>query len=721
VLLGDQGPFRTLDDLESSRIVVLLRHLAAPFPSASLAALRRILGSASIDDLRAATASRRDVVWALEELLWREDTFEGAAALLLRLAIAENETWGNNATQTWVETFQTFLGRTAAGAISRARVLRRAATSTNPFERCLVANALNAALKSESIHRAGMPPSEVEGIPSSEWVPATNSEWWDAIVEYLTILEPLIQDTDEAVRHEATKSFAMSLRTTSTLPPKVFDRWIDMSKHSVAMPYNDREALLIEVAHAEARLDKLITNADNDLSADDRIELQRRLSLLSNLTNKLQGGDFSSRFRWAITQSAYGTRLSADEREENFAHDIEPFAREILQEPTLLLEEVGWLLDNKLWHAIHAFELLGRLDTQRQLVPTLELIVISFPETIIWQSYYEISYAKENGSPSFIDDRILEMRSQGIPVEQQFDLLSRAGYSLVRLQTVVELVETGQIVPSAIRYLAYRPWGNLIPIQQALQLATVAADKAEEPSDVVTFVQVYLDQQSSAINEFKELALRLLLSSSPHIEDDLRAYSWAKLAKFYVEDEPTRIASGALDQIDVHGVGRRSDVDEVLHDAWEHSDKEQLFSDVVAPWILAQPDFVRFLRGANSGLPIHELRVDFLQGWVAEDPDKRAPALLDMIGPPGTPLSDIHAMLLGQFGGEEMESRFSALFLRASWMGNMSDMLKGKLEIAKQWIVDERPAVRNWATGVVRGLEKEITLAQSREAEERFR
>jgi hypothetical protein len=72
VVLGDQGPFQGLDDLGQSQMSSLLRHLAAPFPTASLRLLRRLILSATIEELRARSHIRRDLVWAVEQLLWPE-------------------------------------------------------------------------------------------------------------------------------------------------------------------------------------------------------------------------------------------------------------------------------------------------------------------------------------------------------------------------------------------------------------------------------------------------------------------------------------------------------------------------------------------------------------------------------------------------------------------------------------------------------------------------
>ena len=66
---------------------------------------------------------RRNLVVALEKVAFMEDTFEDGAGLLLRLAAAENEPWGNNATEQFKGLFPLFLAGTAADGEVRLRFL----------------------------------------------------------------------------------------------------------------------------------------------------------------------------------------------------------------------------------------------------------------------------------------------------------------------------------------------------------------------------------------------------------------------------------------------------------------------------------------------------------------------------------------------------------------------------------------------------------------------
>jgi hypothetical protein len=105
--------FGTLAEVDGGAARLL--HVAAiTAPAATMDVIDRLINRATVDDLRQFGPGRRETVWALEVLLWFEDLFELAADALLRLAVAENETWANNATGTLKGAFKVFLGGTSA-------------------------------------------------------------------------------------------------------------------------------------------------------------------------------------------------------------------------------------------------------------------------------------------------------------------------------------------------------------------------------------------------------------------------------------------------------------------------------------------------------------------------------------------------------------------------------------------------------------------------------
>ena len=91
-----RGPFDGFEGISRTRHAEVLFFLAEINPEA---VARRIEGF--LDDLgnllKVGGDVRRHLVFALEKIAFHHRTFEVGAHLLLRLAVAENKTWDNNA------------------------------------------------------------------------------------------------------------------------------------------------------------------------------------------------------------------------------------------------------------------------------------------------------------------------------------------------------------------------------------------------------------------------------------------------------------------------------------------------------------------------------------------------------------------------------------------------------------------------------------------------
>jgi hypothetical protein len=103
-LLGSGGPFSSLDGIvENSELFQFAA--AANGPSAGALLLRELKAHSVEQRRQIAGDARRDLVHAIEEMLFREAAGELAIWCIALLAEAENETWGNNATGILKEAF----------------------------------------------------------------------------------------------------------------------------------------------------------------------------------------------------------------------------------------------------------------------------------------------------------------------------------------------------------------------------------------------------------------------------------------------------------------------------------------------------------------------------------------------------------------------------------------------------------------------------------------
>jgi hypothetical protein len=132
-----------LADLNSEFGSEALDALVHVEPDAAMAALDRVLGKLSVDELKEFEAGRRHIVWALEKLVFRRATFDKAARLLLRLGAAENERWSNNASGQFKQLFQLMLSGTEAEPTIRLRPFVGRHAHSRPVRGCPRGDGIN--------------------------------------------------------------------------------------------------------------------------------------------------------------------------------------------------------------------------------------------------------------------------------------------------------------------------------------------------------------------------------------------------------------------------------------------------------------------------------------------------------------------------------------------------------------------------------------------------
>jgi len=187
-LCGPQGPFGNPGVLLSNEGSRLFRALVEVNPQATIEALWIALSRKSREDLlKVEDDVRRNLVWALEKLCWWRDIFEKGAKLLLRLAGAENERWGNNATGQFLQLFQIYLSGTQANLNERLRIAREALKSKVKEERELGILAIGRAIETHSFSRGGGVESQGSRVPGRDYEPSAKEiqEYWTECIALL--------------------------------------------------------------------------------------------------------------------------------------------------------------------------------------------------------------------------------------------------------------------------------------------------------------------------------------------------------------------------------------------------------------------------------------------------------------------------------------------------------------------------------------------------------
>ncbi|TBZ85557.1 hypothetical protein [Rhizobium leguminosarum] len=127
------------------------------------------------DVLVAAKEPRRSLVEAVSKLMFRSKSFNTAARVLMKLAVAENEEWANNATGLFKQLYQLQLSGSEVPPADRFAILDEGLESEDDATRALCVDALESVFTSH-FSRFGATDEIGSGEPLKDWSPATWGE-----------------------------------------------------------------------------------------------------------------------------------------------------------------------------------------------------------------------------------------------------------------------------------------------------------------------------------------------------------------------------------------------------------------------------------------------------------------------------------------------------------------------------------------------------------------
>lgn len=122
-IVGTESPFDNAEVLNTELGSRLFRSFVEVNPIAVSQNFKRQFFNKSTEELLKIEAGRRNIVWTLEKLCFDKRTFSDSAKVLLQFAIAENETWANNATSQFLHLFNIHLSGTEADLGERWKII----------------------------------------------------------------------------------------------------------------------------------------------------------------------------------------------------------------------------------------------------------------------------------------------------------------------------------------------------------------------------------------------------------------------------------------------------------------------------------------------------------------------------------------------------------------------------------------------------------------------
>jgi hypothetical protein len=188
-LWGPNSPFGSAEVLNTSWGSLLFRYVVEVNPVATAKALEFSFGKMSKEEIFKIEEGRRNLVWALEKLCFRKETFNLAARILYSFAVSENETWGNNSTNQFIQLFQLFLSGTEASLNERLEIVRWGLSKNDDMYTQIAIQAMGKGLINERYSRMGGSEKQGSSAPLQDYYPN-----WKEISEYRKEIISILTD-----------------------------------------------------------------------------------------------------------------------------------------------------------------------------------------------------------------------------------------------------------------------------------------------------------------------------------------------------------------------------------------------------------------------------------------------------------------------------------------------------------------------------------------------
>jgi hypothetical protein len=733
-LLDEGGIFQTTDYLEDAQGAKYFLALSEADPEGALRCLEKTVGTWSVERLLQFESGRREVVWALERIvIWRE-LFQRGARLLLKLAEAENETWGNNASGTFGSLFSPGWGATApteAPPQERFPVLKEALESDIKARRLLALKAADMALETSYFSR--MAGAEHQGLRREPelWTPQTWGELFDA---YRSVWQLLRERLDTFQDDERTKAADVLLQRAEGVAryANLFDMVMETLTEFTEKPYAPRRKMVEMVERVHYR--------GEDLSAEMR-------AAWTQLRGMLVGADFHSRMERYVGLDLLEDKFDGEGQQVDKAEpEIDRLASEAIERPEALADELRWLVRE----AANGFRfgyILGTKDAGFGLLPML----------------LDAQRAAGNeGNAFFLGGYLRAIREKS--VERWETLLDELVSGRTLAKIVPELAWRGGSLTdrAARRVLAMARDGLLESSHfQMFAFGSSVADLSEDifiewvefllstgtreaVSTALDLHYFYYGRKGSKHPLPKELTSRLLTApalfekTAGRSRAQMETYHWTELGKLFARtfpEESMPIADKMLEHFGEDGTvverfyaSSRAVLDAIMKhrpvEVWKAITKYigppvDSRAYHITHWLRGDHFDTRGETGALSLIPL-----DAIWEWADEDVERRAWYLASFVPKQlfrKEMVSCLAREVLVRYGSrEDVRRNLGANFSSEGWSGPESLHLKAKRRELLEFKKGETDAnVKRWIDEYVDGLNWRIERARIREERER--
>jgi hypothetical protein len=627
--------------------------------------------------------------------------------VILRLAVAENESYANNATGTFQSMFKPRGGATAATGDERVRFLAETIKRADVPELLIIVGALKQVFNVHGTHFVSPDPSGV--APPIYWAARTLEEHIEYCGRAFALLEQLLVHDSEPVRSAAESVVLDRFRNFF---------WLGLSEQ--VLSFAERSDLSENVHR------RLSLQADDILQYDEdkpfmTPELRNRLQ---KLQQSVYADPLRERLHLQLGSWNPSFRRAAGDSSESFyeaeSREMEALAKELLLQPGILRDEFEWITSEEAVRGHSLVGFLGEHDQQREwLSPILEASVSGNRPDLISSYVFGLSRSSSGTEVESVIDKWAADNGLRHLVPHVTNSL---GLSERRAKRLLDLLDEG------------------LDPQNLVCISWTHPDFEDDPLHFETFDELLRRMALSgghsrdaawnlAGNVFTRhqredwtdtpAAFELLWFLIGHIEagDDFDGgsapYHWAECAKLLAKRDPQRLVStivkAVLDSPDLPHLGTY--VCEVLLACFEAEPAlawsayaEGLADSRAGAWVLE-------MWGAEADIA-ERVGLDAIRVWVDGAPngerEQRAETVAKLTSV-GTDLTPLIHWFVTEF--DDSEGILAELAIERGvrfFRGSLADALQPRLEAAREWSHHDNHKVRLWAKRLAVDLGQEV-------------
>ena len=305
-----------------------------------------------------------------------------------------------------------------------------------------------------------------------------------------------------------------------------------------------------------------------------------------------------------------------------------------------------------------------------------------------------------------------------------FDATWRGSSSTRGAKRIILLVETKKLDAKTLRLLLIGEWTDCLPSNLIKKIVKYLIE-TNDPFGIegaLSIMHGWIKNNPEKLSQITHIGWQLIECPTAISEGRMLSYHWGEISKYFVEENPVRIARAILRtyMTGEHHIMKDDSAMQILKKA-TGKNPEGIWNEV-SKILLKKRNMgtFRLLMGLR-GWYGNYFNTNFLIEWAKEHPEKGPLILAEIASVGGAKLDELPRLLLINFpGNKSVESRLRGNFLTGTFWGSEVSWFEGKLDNAKSWMKDSNQAIRRWAKELSDIIEENIKRAKLREEEEEF-